>query len=171
MAVLNLVYHPNPILSTPTKKVEDFGASLKKMLTDMWDTHYAQKNCAGIAANQVGLPWAITVIDFNPDVREPLQLINPEIIEYSKDTTCLSEGCMSFPGEVFASVTRAAAIKVRYQDELGAEHVMEADGFMAKAIQHEVDHLNGILYIDRLPPLKRKMLENKYYRRQKKHKG
>jgi peptide deformylase len=170
MAILSLVYHPNPILSTPTKRVEDFGSGLKKMLTDMWDTHYAQESCAGLAANQMGLPWAITVIDFSEDKNEPLQMINPEIIEFSEETTCISEGCMSLPGGISAAVTRAATIKVRYQDETGAEHVMDADGFMAKAIQHEVDHLNGILYIDRLAPLKRKMVESKYYRRNKKRK-
>ena len=170
MAILDLVFYPAPILSAPTKKVTEFDQSLSDMIADMWETHYSLPNCAGLAANQMGLPWAVTVIDFSKEKNEPLCLINPEITKFSDETTHTSEGCMSLPGKVFAAVTRSKCITVRYQDEKGKSHTLEADDFMSKCIQHEVDHLNGLMYIDRLAPLKRKMVEAKYFRRLKKKK-
>lgn len=168
MAILDLVFYPDPILSTPTQKVTQFDDALKKMVDDMWETHYAQKNCAALAANQLGLPWAITVIDFSEEKNNPLCLINPEIIEQSEQTTHTNEGCMSLPGKVHASVKRAATIRVQYQDLTGETHTLDADDFLSKCIQHEIDHLNGLTYLDRLPTLKRQMVERKYFQRIKK---
>ena len=125
----------------------------------MFETHYAQKNCAALAATQLGIPLRITVIDFSDDKDSPLCLINPEVIE-SKGNETSQEGCMSVLG-VYAKVSRPNWVKVRYQDVDGNTHEVEADGFMAKCMQHEIDHLNGKLYLDHLSTLKRKMLELK----------
>ena len=159
MNVYPILQYPDPRLGKPGKKVTIFDDELKKIVNKMFATHYSQENCAALAATQLGVELCITVIDFSEEKNSPLCLINPEIIERS-GTHESHEGCMSVLG-VHAKVSRASKIKVKYQDIDGNHHEMSADGFMAKCIQHEVDHLNGTLYLDHLNSLKRKLLEMK----------
>tara|TARA_Y200000002_G_scaffold102827_1_gene83496 strand:+ start:5003 stop:5500 length:498 start_codon:yes stop_codon:yes gene_type:complete len=157
-----ILQYPNTKLREPGKKVEKFDAELKSIVDKMFVTHYAQENCAALAATQLGIPLRITVIDFSETKDQPLCLINPEIVNREGKETS-PEGCMSVP-VLTAKVTRAEKITVKYFNVKGEEREMTADGFMAKCIQHEIDHLDGILYIDRLSPLKKKMLEMKLRR-------
>ena len=169
MATYPILQFPNPLLNRPGKPITVFDENLKKIVNNMFETHYTQENCAALAATQLGLEMRITVIDFSEDKNQPLCLINPEIIEKSGSHQ-EEEGCMSVAG-VSAKVTRASKIKVKYQDIKGNEHHMHADGFMAKCIQHEVDHLDGILYLERLNHLKRKLLEMKLAKLKQKKKS
>ena len=169
MALYPVLQFPDPLLNRPGKEVTAFDDSLKKIVNNMFETHYSQENCAALAATQLGLEMKITVIDFSEEKNQPLCLINPEIIEKSGSHQ-EEEGCMSVPG-VSAKVTRASKIKVKYCDVDGKPHQMSADGFMAKCIQHEVDHLNGIVYLERLNPLKKKMLEIKVLKLRQKNKA
>ena len=169
MTILTIVQYPDPILSTPTQLVTDFGEATQKIIDDMFETHYAQENCAALAANQLGFPWRITVIDFSDDKDQPLCLVNAQITE-KKGEDNTKEGCMSLLDAGYHKVKRASEIKVEYHDRFGAKKVMEADGFMAKCIQHELDHLDGKVYLDHLGPLKRKMIERKLSDLRKKNK-
>lgn len=159
MAIYPLLQFPDPLLNRPGKTVTVFDENLKEIVSNMFETHYAQENCAALAATQLGIEMKITVIDFSDMKNQPLCLINPEIIEKSGSHQ-EEEGCMSVSG-VSAKITRASRIKIKYQDITGQEQQMSAEGFMAKCIQHEIDHLNGVLYLERLNHLKRKMLEMK----------
>ena len=159
MAVLKIVQYPDDRLSRPGEKITQFDDALKKIVDDMFETHYQAEHCTALAATQLGLPYCITVIDFSEKNDSPLCLINPEIIK-KEGTETSSEGCMSVM-DIFQKVTRAAHITVRYQDIHGETHTMEASGFMAKCIQHEVDHLNGLLFLDRLTPIRRLLIQNK----------
>ncbi len=158
MTVLKILQFPDPRLKTIGKAVTDFGDSTQQIIDDMFETHYAQKNCAALAATQLDLidPPHITVIDFSENKDEPLCLVNANIIAKSGETH-EEEGCMSVGpgGAVYAKVLRAEKITVEAQDRHGNMLNFEADGFMAKCIQHELDHLKGILFIDYLSPLKR----------------
>lgn len=118
MTILTIVQYPDPILSTPTQLVTDFGEATQKIIDDMFETHYAQENCAALAANQLGLPWRITVIDFSDDKDQPLCLVNAQIIE-KKGENNTKEGCMSLLDAGYHKVKRASKIKVEYQDRFG----------------------------------------------------
>lgn len=161
--IYDIVLYPDQRLMMPTEKVVDFDEALKKVVDDMFETHYAQKNCAGLAAPQLGIMKQITVIDFSENKDQPFCLINPEITSFSANTTEEAEGCMSIPG-ISAKVKRPASIVVRAQNVEGDTFEMNADGFMARCIQHEVDHLNGVLFINRLSPLKKSMINKKLKR-------
>ena len=130
----------------------------------MFETHYAQENCAALAASQLDIPnpLRITVIDFSEHKNQPLCLINPEIIErigtYTEEEGCMSVGIGL---GIYEKVTRAAEIKVRAMNMKGEIIEFEANGFMAKCIQHEIDHLNGKLFIDHLSSLKRHRIDKK----------
>jgi|TARA_B110000459_G_C16605689_1_gene493415 peptide deformylase len=147
-------------------KVTDFGPELQTIIDNMFETLYSADKCAALAATQLDIPNApfITVIDFSEKRDSPLCLINAEIIEKNGETN-FKEACMSVNTRrgksVSATVKRAETIVVKFQDREGKEVTNNEDGFMAKCIQHELDHLHGILYIDYLKGLKRKMLERK----------
>lgn len=165
MAILEIVQHPDPRLSLPGRVVEEVTPEIKKLVEDMFDTHYAQSNCAALAATQLGVSLRITVIDFSQDKNQPLCLINPEVISGTGETNT-EEGCMSIHG-VFEKVRRYECVKVKAMDLDGKIKVYEEDGFMAKCMQHEIDHLNGILMIDRLSPLKKKIVNRRFTARGK----
>lgn len=167
MTILSIVQYPDPRLKRKAETVTDFGPDMQKIIDDMFETHYAQENCAALAANQLGIPWNITVIDFSENKNQPLCLVNAVITDQS-GTTTLEEGCMSLLEAGSHPVKRATNIKVRYQDRTGETHEMDATGFMAKCIQHELDHLAGKVYLDHLGSLKRKLLERKILRKRKK---
>lgn len=170
MTVLKIIQYPDPILSEPTKQVTDFGDETQAIIDDMFETHYAQKNCAALAANQLGFSLRITVIDFSEEKNSPLCLVNAEITERRGETNT-HEGCMSLLNAGYHKVKRASEITVVYQDRFGEKHTMDADGFMAKCIQHELDHLDGKVYLDHLGSLKRKMVERKLSNFRKKNKS
>jgi len=163
MSIIKILQHPNPRLREKAERLEDFGDETQKIIDDMFETHYAAKNCAALAATQLDFknPKHITVIDFSVKKDQPFCLVNAKIIERDGEKT-EEEGCMSLgieTGSIFEKVTRAATIKVRAQDRHGKTLEFEAEGFMAKCIQHELDHLDGKLFIDHLSPLKRARVE------------
>lgn len=168
MSILRILQFPDPRLRTKAKRVEVFDARIKKIIADMFETHYAAENCAALAATQLDIenPPMITVIDFSERRNEPLCLVNPEIVEREGSYT-EEEGCMSVAAEnhsVFDKVTRASKIRVKAQDQNGNPLDFIAEGFMAKCIQHETDHLHGKLFIDHLSPLKRDRLQKKLFK-------
>ncbi|MBR0645747.1 peptide deformylase [Plastoroseomonas hellenica] len=115
----------------------------------------------GLAAPQVGQGLRLVVIDLQPnDAPAPMVLVNPEVVAASTDEATREEGCLSLPGQ-YAEVTRPARVKVRYQDETGAKREVEADGLLAACLQHEIDHLDGVLFVDHLSTLKRNMILRK----------
>ncbi|AMO55597.1 hypothetical protein GZ77_09315 [Endozoicomonas montiporae] len=158
MALLQLVDESHPNLRRPTKPVSDFGADLQQIIDDMLETMY-EVNGAGLAATQVGLDIRVAVIDVTSDHTQPLVLVNPEIIDSASEQT-MEMGCLSLPG-CWAAVKRAGWVKVRAQDRHGEFYEMEGEGILAEAFQHEIDHLDGILFIDKLSPLKQKMVRQR----------
>ena len=163
MAIVRILQYPDPRLKKPAEPVEQVDDTVRAMVNNMFETHYAQDNCAALAATQLDFanPKRITVIDFSPGKNQPLCLINPDIF-HREGTQYEYEGCMSMgdsPNDrLYEKVKRAEKINVRALDREGQPFEMEAEGFMAKCIQHEVDHLDGILFIDRLSMLKRNRL-------------
>ncbi len=164
MAILEILQYPHPILQTATKPVTKFDKNLKKIVDDMFETHYAQENCAALAANQLGIPYQITVIDFSEEKDQPLCLINPKIVKAEGETNT-PEGCMSLLNLGYHRVKRAAKIVVEAVDIEGKPFRVEADGFLAKCLQHEIDHLNGLVYLNHLGAVKRKMIMRKISKR------
>jgi peptide deformylase len=121
----------------------------------------------GLAAPQVGVGLRLAIIDLAPDdKRQPHVLVNPEIVAASKELATREEGCLSLP-DMYADVTRPAQVKVRYLDLQGVRHEMEGDGLLAACLQHEIDHLNGVLFVDHLSALKRNMIMRKLAKEQK----
>jgi peptide deformylase len=164
MAMIEILQYPDPRLRKKAKTVVDVkDAKLQKIIDDMFETLYKTPNCAGLAATQLAIadPYRVTVIDVSPDKNQPLCLINPEIIAAEGEVVQL-EGCMSvYPDEIHGQVTRAEKIKARALDREGKPLEIEATELLAKCIQHEIDHLNGKLYIDHLSPLKKQMIDKK----------
>jgi len=164
MTVLKLYTYPDKILSQKCEPISAVTDKTRKILDDMLETMYADKG-VGLAAPQVGLNLRMIVID--DKVGEdgtpgphPMYLVNPEIIEKSAETIIFNEGCLSIPGQC-AEVERHKRVKVRYLDYNGKEQILEAEDYLAVILQHETDHLDGILYIDHLSRLKRNMIIKK----------
>jgi peptide deformylase len=162
---LKISFYGEPILTQKGKKITDFSNDLKKLYQDMLDTMYKEEGI-GLAAQQVGLALQFCVIDvpnhpeypitcildgkpISPQLLMPMVLINPIIDFLPSDEYYYEEGCLSFP-EIKADVARPELIMVKYQDIDGNEHNLECDGLLGRCVQHEVDHLNGILFIDRM---------------------
>ena len=158
MALLTLVDESNPVLRTPTQPITDFGDSFQCCVDDLLETMY-QVNGAGLAATQVGLGIRLAVIDVTSDHSQSLVLANPEIIETDKQQK-MEMGCLSLPG-CWAAVKRAGWVKIRAQDRYGEFYEMSGEGLLAEAFQHEIDHLDGILFIDKLSPLKQKIVRQR----------
>ena len=164
MSVLKLYEYPDEILRQKCKKVTTVDAKTRRLLDDMLETMYADKGC-GLAAPQIGLSVRIIVCDSNPSdedlsARKPMHLINPEIIWHSDTTVLFNEGCLSLPDQR-ADVERYETVRVRYLDYNGNEQEILADDLLAIILQHEIDHLDGILYIDHISRLKRARLLKK----------
>lgn len=166
MSILKLYEYPHPILHQKAEKVLKVDDELRKFLDDMLETMYADKG-VGLAAPQVGVSKRVIVIDaeqhdddghYKPG--NPMHLINPEIVYKSEEMILFCEGCLSVPGQS-ADVERHQYIKVRYLDYDGKACELEAEDYLAVVLQHEIDHLDGILYIDRISRLKRNMLLKK----------
>jgi peptide deformylase len=168
MAILPILEAPDPRLRTKSTTVETVDADLRKLIDDMLETMYDAPGI-GLAAIQVGVPKRVLVIDLqeregeaesDEPVRNPKVFINPEIYDPSTELSVYNEGCLSVPDQ-YAEVERPASIHARWLDETGAAHDEQIDGLLATCLQHEMDHLNGILFIDHLSRLKRDMIIKK----------
>lgn len=166
MAKLKVYEYPHPILKQKAAKVGKVDDELRRFLDDMLETMYEAVG-VGLAAPQVGVSKRVVVIDAEQEddgaghrTGKPMYLINPEIIWRSEEKVCGEEGCLSVPDQR-AEVERHAQVRVHYLDYEGKEQEILADDFLAIVIQHELDHLDGILYIDRISRLKRNMLLKK----------
>ena len=147
----------DPVLREPTATVAEFGQSLRDFIEQLAQTMY-DDNGVGLAAPQVGVSDKVVVIDtsFGEREGELLTLINPEIIETGGECS-FEEGCLSVPG-IYEEVKRPSYIRIRYQDLDGVDRELEAEEYLARVVQHEADHLNGVLFIDRLSSVKRQLL-------------
>jgi peptide deformylase len=169
MPIRRIYETPDPVLRQISKPVETFDDELKTLVADMFETMYAAPGI-GLAAVQVGEPIRLLVIDLqeseDPDdpesraIRDPRVFINPEILWHSDTEVPYTEGCLSVP-EQYAEVMRPDRIRSRWQDSDGNVHEEEIDGLLAICLQHEMDHLNGVLFIDHLSRLKRDMVLKK----------
>lgn len=181
MALRSIIEIPDPRLKQVSARVERFDDELKTLVADMFETMYDAPGI-GLAAIQVGVPLRVLVIDLQPDdpdaepelctahggeahshqptKREPRVFVNPEIFDPSEEHSVYNEGCLSVP-EIYAEVERPVRIRARWQDLDGNAHEEEMDGMMATCLQHEMDHLEGILFIDHLSRLKRQMVLKK----------
>ncbi|GAB5481306.1 MAG: peptide deformylase [Parasphingorhabdus sp.] len=182
MSILPILEVPDPRLKTVSEPVTVFDDELKTLIADMFETMYDAPGI-GLAAIQVGVPKRILVIDLQEPVehdhehgehcdhdhevvRDPKVFINPEILNPSEDLNVYSEGCLSVP-EQYADVERPATITARWQDETGKQYEEQMDGLLATCLQHEMDHLEGILFIDHLSRLKRQMVLKKLAKHRK----
>jgi len=158
MAILPIITAPDPRLKQVSEPVEAVTDDVRRLMDDMLETMYGAPGI-GLAAIQVGVAKNIIVIDLGPDegMEKPLFLVNPEILETSEELSSYNEGCLSVPEEYW-EVQRPARCRVRYLDYDGKEQVLEAEGLLSTCIQHEMDHLKGILFIDYLSSLKRNMI-------------
>ena len=176
MAIREILEVPDPVLKQVSAPVTEFNEELRALVEDMFETMYDAPGI-GLAAIQVGVPLRVLVIDLQPDdedaepvacnhdghhhhhqptKREPRVFINPEILDPSDEHTVYQEGCLSVP-EIYADVERPSRIRARWQDLDGTQHDEVIDGLLATCLQHEIDHLDGILFIDHLSRLKRQM--------------
>ena len=166
MAIRPIVEVPDPRLREISKPVETVDADVRALVADMFETMYAAPGI-GLAAIQVGVPQRILVIDLQePEeeggepIKDPRVFINPEILEHSVHEVPYTEGCLSVP-EQYAEVMRPERIRARWQDSRGETYEEEVDGLLAVCLQHEMDHLNGVLFIDHLSRLKREQAVKK----------
>jgi peptide deformylase len=162
MAIRPILEVPDPRLKTVSTPVETFDDDLRSLVADMFETMYDAPGI-GLAAIQVGVPKRVLVIDLQNEgedgepVRTPRVFINPEILDPSDEHTLYNEGCLSVPDQ-YAEVERPSTIRARWQDLDGKVHEEAMDGLMATCLQHEMDHLEGVLFIDHLSRLKRQMV-------------
>ena len=163
MAILPIMIAPEPVLKQVAKPVETVDDEIRTLLADMLDTMY-NAHGIGLAANQVGVLKRCIVVDVEQDTPhepgKPYKMVNPEVVKASDDLFTYQEGCLSFPQQ-YGDVDRPATITVRYLDEHGKQQEMEATGLLATCIQHEIDHINGINFVDHLSKLKRDMIVKK----------
>lgn len=159
MTILTVLRFPDPRLKTKATPVSEITEETKTIIDDMIETMY-DENGVGLAATQVDIHQRIVVMDVSENGDEPIVLINPEIIATSNDTLINEEGCLSVPG-TYAKVDRHTTCTVKALDKDGKEFTLDGEGLMSICIQHELDHLNGILFIDYLSPLKRQRIKTK----------
>jgi peptide deformylase len=171
MAVRKIVQFPDPILKTPTLKVDVIDRDIVKLVEDMFETMYHAEG-VGLAANQIGEPLRIMVIDTSPKKESPpvkLALINPELLE-GQGSIKYREGCLSFPG-LTVEVERYQKVRFRAMDLKGEIKEYELEGFPAIVFQHELDHLDGITFIDRVNGLRRRLALERYAKLQRQGTG
>ena len=162
MTIKPLIILPDPILRQVSRPIETVDAALLKLADDMLDTMYDAPGI-GLAGIQIGVPRRILVIDIAREGEEkaPQVFINPEIVKSSDELSVYEEGCLSIP-EYYAEVERPAVVTVKYVGRDGKQQTVEADGLLATCLQHEMDHLNGVLFIDHISRLKREMVIKKF---------
>ena len=166
MALLPILEFPDPRLRKAAAPVTDFDDHLRALVDDMFETMYQQEGI-GLAATQVNVHKRVLVLDVSEEKDSPLVLINPEFDVIEEELREYQEGCLSVPG-FFEDVARPRAIRVRACDPQGANCEMEARGLLAVCIQHEIDHLDGKLFVDYLSPLKRQRIRGKLVKEQRK---
>lgn len=166
MSKLDILHFPDPRLRTKAKPVAAVDGAIRRLADDMLETMYAAPGI-GLAATQVNVHKRVIVVDVTEDGSDPMVLINPEIIESRGDET-MDEGCLSVPG-IHESVTRANWVRVRAIDRDGNPFEFETDGLQAVCIQHEIDHLEGKLFVDYLSSLKRQLIRRKLEKTAKSH--
>ena len=166
MAIKTILTVPDPILRKKSLQVDKVDKEIKKLMDDMLETMYKAPGI-GLAAVQIGVLKRVVVMDISreTDKKEPMYFVNPEIVWKSNEKVTYEEGCLSIPNQ-FANIERSEKCTVKYLDYFGAEKEIQAEGLLATCIQHEIDHLNGILFIDYLSKLKKdiivkKLLKNK----------
>ncbi len=160
MPVLDLVYAPNPIFKQKSALVETIDAEVKSLVADLYETLYEQRGL-GLAATMVGILKQIVVIDLQDDeIKAPITMINPVITSYSDDTQTFEEASLCYPG-IGADITRPKSIEVTFLDINGKEQKLSAEGWLSQVIQHEVDYLEGKVYLDFLKPMKRQLVMKK----------
>jgi peptide deformylase len=157
-----LVLLPDPILRTPSQPLERIDDDVRRLADDMLETMYDAPGI-GLAAIQIGEPLRMLVIDLAKDdqPKDPHVFINPQIVRFGDEASVYEEGCLSIP-DYYAEVERPGTVHVTYLDRHGKEQALEADGLMATCLQHEIDHLNGVLFIDHISKLKRDMVVRKF---------
>ena len=167
MSIRKIIIEPDTILRQKSTTLETVDDSTRKLLDDMLQTMYNAPGI-GLAAVQIGILKRIIVIDVSKkeEEKKPLFLINPEITYQSKETSIYEEGCLSLPG-YFAEIERPAKCKINYIDYHGKKAELEAEGLLSTCVQHEIDHLNGILFIDYLSKLKKDMIIKKLVKQKK----
>jgi len=161
MALMPIIVAPDPRLKRKSKLVAKVDARVRKLMADMLDTMY-ESNGIGLSAPQVGVLERVIVVDCarEGEKRQPVKIANPEIVWESDETVVCSEGCLSLP-EQCADVERPVAIRLRYLDEQNEIRELEARGLLATCIQHEIDHLDGVLFVDHISALKRSIILRK----------
>ena len=171
MSLLPIITIPDPVLRKISDPVERIDEAVVKLMDDMLETMYAAPGI-GLAAIQVGVPKRIVVIDISDDdgVKQPLAMANPEIVALGSTTRVYEEGCLSIP-DFRLDIERPETVTIRYIDRAGKEQELAADGLLATAIQHELDHLDGQLIIDFLSRLKRDMVIRKFKKQDREARG
>ncbi len=167
MTVRRIITVPDPILRKKSESVNDIDKDIKKLMNDMLETMYDAPGI-GLAAIQIGIPKRIVVIDVSkePNKKEPIYFVNPQITWKSDVKVSYEEGCLSIPNQ-FAKIERPEKCNIKYLDYHGAEKEIKAEGLLATCIQHEIDHLNGILFIDYLSKLKKNIIIKKVSKNKK----
>jgi peptide deformylase len=168
MSLLPIITIPDTRLKAKCKPLGNVDGRVADLMDNMLETMYKAPGI-GLAAPQVGILERLIVVDVTDHKNEkpnPLAMVNPELIWTSDELAVTQEGCLSIP-EIYADVTRPSQVRVRYVDRAGEVREMDADGLLATCIQHEIDHLNGVLFIDHLSSLKRNMLLRKYNKAQR----
>ncbi len=167
MAKLPIIVAPDPRLKKLAKPVERVDARIRQLMDDMLETMYDAPGI-GLAAPQVGVLERVIVVDCagKDEEPKPYRMANPEIVWVSDDDASYEEGCLSLP-EHYAEVVRPAAVKIRYLDRENEIRELDADGLLATCVQHEIDHLDGILFVDHLTALKRNMILRKLLKAKK----
>jgi len=167
MTIRKILIEPDPFLRQKSKKVEEVDDNIRSLMDDMLETMYNAPGI-GLAAIQIGVPKRVIVIDLakENEKKQPFYFVNPEIITKSEIDLTYEEGCLSVPGQ-FAEIDRPDKCKVKYLDYDGKEQILNAEGLLATCIQHEIDHLEGILFIDYLSKLKRSMITKKLSKQKK----
>jgi peptide deformylase len=162
MTIKPLIILPDPILRQASKPIERVDADLQRLADDMLETMYDAPGI-GLAAIQIGVPRRMLVIDVSREGEEkqPLVFVNPEVVASTDERSVYEEGCLSIP-DYYAEVERPATVTVKYLDRDGKEQTVQADGLLATCLQHEIDHLNGVLFIDHISRLKRDMVIKKF---------
>jgi peptide deformylase len=167
MPVREIIKLPDPILRRISAPVAAVTNETRKIMDDMLATMYDAPGI-GLAAIQIGVPQRIIVIDLAKDgeEKEPLYLVNPEIVEASEELADYEEGCLSIP-DIFEMVSRSKQVKIRFLDRQGEKRELDCTGVLATCVQHEIDHLNGVLFIDYISKLKRDRIVKKFTKAQK----
>jgi peptide deformylase len=167
MAILPIIWAPDPVLKTKCKHVSSIDDEVKLLMENMLETMYDAPG-VGLAAPQLGIKKRIIVVDCagRDETPAPYRMINPELIALSEEEVINEEGCLSLPGH-YADVSRPTEARVKYLDENGDQHTLDAEGLLAVCIQHEIDHINGILFVDHLSSLKRNMMLKKMVKAKK----